>query len=244
MGNYFAWLPDSVTVLGITVPMEVALALGITIFLVGCCCCCSKRRKPDKPVAGESFRWPSSASFMKKTDPGNPPKLVVVKYEDPIRTDELPEDTETFWVVKYQPNGERNEVTNQMYLRFAGGRVHGVGYEEARKLCKISGKYRLNKQSNQTVLAIECNFSNECDTVLFHGWGNGTGMIGNCFVREINPFSVFSNVPGVRRMSRDKYKGSFLMLKQSGMGDPSLRSRVHTRRVHKWAGDCYPDHCE
>ncbi|CAN0049388.1 unnamed protein product, partial [Hapterophycus canaliculatus] len=129
---------------------------------------------------------------LKKTDPTRPPKLVVVKYEDPVRTDELPEDTETFWVVKYQPNGERNEVMHQMYLRFAMGEVYGVGYEEARKLCKISGKYKLNKQSKQIVLAIECKFSNECDTVLFLGWGNGTGIIGNCFVREINPFSVFS----------------------------------------------------
>ncbi len=35
-------------------------------------------------------------------------------------------------------------------------------------------------------------FSNECDTVLFHGTGNGTGIIGNCFVREINPFFFLS----------------------------------------------------
>lgn len=33
-------------------------------------------------------------------------------------------------------------------------------------------------------------FSNDCDTVVFHGWGNGTGLIGNCYVREINPFSI------------------------------------------------------
>lgn len=45
-----------------------------------------------------SVRSSFSSAFMKKTDPKNPPKLVVVKYEDPIRTDELPEETETFWV--------------------------------------------------------------------------------------------------------------------------------------------------
>ncbi|CAN0416440.1 unnamed protein product, partial [Ectocarpus fasciculatus] len=85
-------------------------------------------------------------------------------------------------------------------------------------------------------------FSNECDTVLFHGWGNGTGLVGNCYVREIDPFSTFSGIPGVRQLSRDKYKGSFLMLKLSGMGEPKLRSMLHTRRVHKWAGDCFPDY--
>lgn len=39
---------------------------------------------------------------------------------------------------------------------------------------------------------LSCRFSNECDTVLFHGWGNGTGIIGNCYVCEINPFSVLA----------------------------------------------------
>ncbi|CBN74828.1 expressed unknown protein [Ectocarpus siliculosus] len=168
--------------------------------------------------------------------------LVNSKYEDPIRTDSIPEDQETLWRVKYQPNGERSEVTQYMYLRFRrGGNVHGVGYEESRKLCKITGKYKLNARTNQTALALQCKFSNECDTVLFHGWGNGTGLVGNCYIREIDPFSAFSGIPGIRQLSRDKYKGSFLMLKQSGMGGAKLRSMVHTRRVHKWAGACFPD---
>lgn len=51
-------------------------------------------------------------------------------------------------------------------------------------------------------------------------------------------------VPGIRKLSSDKYKGSFKMLKQSGMGEPSLRARLHSRRVHKWAGECFPDDCE
>ena len=35
-------------------------------------------------------------------------------------------------------------------------------------------------------------FSNERDIVMFHGWGNGTGLVGNCYVREGNQFTVFS----------------------------------------------------
>lgn len=43
-----------------------------------------------------------------------------------------------------------------MYLRFRAGAVIGIGYEDARKLCKISGKYRHNERANQTVLTLEC----------------------------------------------------------------------------------------
>ena len=43
-----------------------------------------------------------------------------------------------------------------MYLRFRDGAVYGIGYEHVRKLCKISGKYRLDKRSNQTVVVLEC----------------------------------------------------------------------------------------
>lgn len=43
-----------------------------------------------------------------------------------------------------------------MYLCFRAGRVFGVGFEEARKLCKIWGKYKHDKRANQTALAFEC----------------------------------------------------------------------------------------
>eukprot|EP00903_Cladosiphon_okamuranus_P009839 g9351.t2 len=240
MGSFIPSLPVSIDILGTDVPFEYVM-FGTLVALVVIACCCCKCTKSEKPTTGESFKWPDSSRFLKRTDPSHPPALVVEKYEDPIRTDVLPENSESFWVVKYQPNGERGEVRHQMYLRFSAGAVYGVGYEDDRKLCKILGKYKHNKRANQTVLVLECKFSNDCDTVLFHGWGNGTGLIGNCFIREINPFSVFAGVPGMRRISREKYKGSFLMLKQLGMGEPSLRSRLHTRRVHKWAGACFPD---
>lgn len=58
--------------------------------------------------------------------------------------------------VTYQPNGERGEVRHRAYLRFRNGAVYGIGYEDARKLCKISGKYKLNKRTNQIVLVLEC----------------------------------------------------------------------------------------
>ena len=45
-------------------------------------------------------------------------------------------------------------------------------------------------------------------------------------------------------MGGDKFKGSFLMLKMDSMGDPQLRVRLHSRRVHKWAGNLFPDDCE
>lgn len=45
-------------------------------------------------------------------------------------------------------------------------------------------------------------------------------------------------------MGGDKSKGSFLMLKMASMGDPKLRVRLHCRRVHKWAGNLFPDDCE
>eukprot|EP00752_Nemacystus_decipiens_P001330 g1320.t1 len=169
--------------------------------------------------------------------------MVVEKYEDPIRTEAIPIDSETHWTVVYQPNGERGEVKQRMYLRFREGAVYGIGFEDVRKLCKISGKYKLNKGANQIALAMTCRFSNERDTVMFHGWGNGTGLVGNCYVREGNQFSIFSSVPGVRTSSlaSTKHKASFLMLKMSGMGDPQLRARLHTRRVHKWAGHLFPD---
>lgn len=56
----------------------------------------------------------------------------------------------------------------------------------------------------------------------------------------------FSSVPGLRHSSSAsiQYKGSFLMLKMPGMGDPRLRTRLHMRRVHKWAGPLFPDDCE
>eukprot|EP00752_Nemacystus_decipiens_P004487 g4097.t2 len=241
MGNLIASLPASVNILGTDVPFGYVMIGGLVATFVLTGCCYSRCIKPQKPTTGESFKWPNSSRFLKSTDPSHPPKLVVEKYEDPIRTDVLPENSETFWIVNYQPNGERGEVRHQMYLRFRDGAVFGIGYEDARKLCKISGKYRLNKRANQTVLVLECKFSNDCDTVLFHGWGNGTGLIGNCYIREVNPFSMLSGVPGVRQLSREKYKGSFKMLKQSGMGEPWLRSRLHSRRVHKWAGECFPD---
>ena len=59
-------------------------------------------------------------------------------------------------------------------------------------------------------------------------------------------FLLCSSVPGLRTSSlaSTKYKASFLMLKMSGMGDPQLRARLHMRRVHKWAGDLFPDDCE
>lgn len=41
-----------------------------------------------------------SSRFLKSTDPSHPPKFVVDKYEDPVRTDVLPEDSETFWIGK------------------------------------------------------------------------------------------------------------------------------------------------
>eukprot|EP00904_Undaria_pinnatifida_P009333 jgi/Undpi1/552/HiC_scaffold_10.g04016.m1 len=128
-----------------------------------------------------------------------------------------------------------------MYLRFRDGIIYGLGYETIRKLCKVSGKYKLNPRSNQTTLAFTCTFSNELDTVMFHGCGNGTGFIGNCYIHEINRFSTFSDVPGIRSMGGDKSKGSFLFLKMDSMGDPALRLRLHSRRVHKWAGKLFPD---
>lgn len=41
--------------------------------------------------------------------------------------------------VTYQPNGERVEVEQQIYLTFRDGKVFGVGYEKVRKLCKVRG---------------------------------------------------------------------------------------------------------
>lgn len=58
--------------------------------------------------------------------------------------------------VRYTPNGERSEVRHQMYLRFKQGAVYGIGFEEARKLCKISGKYKHNRRANQTALYLNC----------------------------------------------------------------------------------------
>ncbi len=43
-----------------------------------------------------------------------------------------------------------------MYLQFRQGAVFGIGFEEARKLCKISGKYNLNRRANQIALFLEC----------------------------------------------------------------------------------------
>ncbi|CAM9249034.1 unnamed protein product [Laminaria digitata] len=158
-----------------------------------------------------------------------------------MRTDELPVEDESHWNMVYQPNGDREEVRQQMYLRFRGGLVYGLGYETIRKLCKISGKYKLNERSNQTTIAFNCRFSNELDTVMFHGCGNGTGFVGNCYIHEIDRFSMFSEVPGIRSIGGDKSKGSFLLLKMDSMGDPQLRVRLHSRRVHKWAGNLFPD---
>lgn len=33
-------------------------------------------------------------------------------------------------------------------------------------------------------------------------------------------------------------------MKMNSMGEPDLRAKLHTRRVHKWAGKLYPDECE
>lgn len=43
------------------------------------------------------FPFPSSR-FLKKADPAHPPPLILNKYQDPIRSDVLPEDEETFWI--------------------------------------------------------------------------------------------------------------------------------------------------
>lgn len=199
-------LPDTVTFLGADIPFWYAAgSFALVLVAMGVCCwavCC----RTPKVHSGEKFSWPSSARYLKHTDPGNPPKLFVNKYEDPMRTDTLPVEDESYWNVVYQPNGEREEVRQQMYLRFRDGIVYGLGYETIRKLCKISGKYKLNERSNQTTLAFTC--------------------------REI---------PGIRSMGGDKSKGSFLMLKMASMGDPKLRVRLHCRRVHKWAGNLFPD---
>ena len=40
---------------------------------------------------------PCSSKFLKKVDPAHPPKMVVEKYEDPIRTEAIPIDWETHW---------------------------------------------------------------------------------------------------------------------------------------------------
>eukprot|EP00903_Cladosiphon_okamuranus_P007188 g6979.t1 len=229
---------------GISVPdliVAAAVVLGAAVFV--CCClrCCRKR--PEEPTISETFKWPSSSKFLKEVDPAHPPEMTVEKYVDPIRTEAIPIDSETHWTVVYQPNSDRKEVKQRMYLRFRDGAVYGVGFEDVRRLCKISGKYKLNKGNNQIGLAMTCRFSNERDTVMFHGWGNGTGLVGNCYVREVDQFSMLSSVPGLRTSSLAsiKYKASFLMLKMAGMGDPQLRARLHMRRVHKWAGHLFPD---
>ncbi|CAM9465733.1 unnamed protein product, partial [Ectocarpus fasciculatus] len=189
-----------------------------------------------------------SSRFLKKVDPRHPPKLYVNKYEDPVRSDVLVLDEEAKWTVTYQPRGGRHEVVQHMYLRFREGAVYGVGFEEGRKACKISGKYKRNEGANQMAVVVTCRFSNEFDTVMFHGSGNGTGLVGNCYVRELDRFSSFSQVPllpqslpGLRKMGATKYKASFLMVKMEDMGDPHLRARLHTSRVQEWAGNLYPD---
>ncbi|CAN0204392.1 unnamed protein product, partial [Ectocarpus sp. 12 AP-2014] len=212
------------------------------------CCCCSKHCGSEDPPTSESFKWPSSSRFLKMVDPRNPPKLFVNQYEDPIRTDVLKLDEEANWIVTYQPSGGRHEVVQHMYLRFREGAVYGVGFEEGRKACKISGKYKRNEGANQMAVVMTCRFSNDVDTVMFHGSGNGTGLVGNCYIRERDRFSSFSQVPlllqslpGLRNMGATKYKASFLMLKMEGMGDTHIRARLHTSRVQKWAGNLYPD---
>ncbi|CAM9646695.1 unnamed protein product [Ascophyllum nodosum] len=234
--------PSTITILGFDIPfLYVAGAATALVILLCGCCFCGCCRKKTKIVASEKFRWPSSSKFLKKTDPGHPPKLIVDKYDAELRRDRLPEDRESFWIAKYQPNGERDEVRNQMYLRWKDGVVFGVGFEKVRQLCKIKGEYKYNRVSNQTVVAMTCKFSNELDKVMFHGCANGTSFMGNCYMHEIDRFSLLSNVPGLRQASACKFKGSFLLQKMEGMGDPSLRVRLHSRRVHKWAGDRYPD---
>lgn len=62
-----------------------------------------------------------------------------------------------------------------------------------------------------------------------------------------HPLSVFlfaRNIPGIRQNAACKFKGSFLFQKMDTMGDPSLRVRLHARRVHKWAGPLFPDDSE
>ncbi|CBN76499.1 hypothetical protein Esi_0000_0107 [Ectocarpus siliculosus] len=100
-----------------------------------------------------------SSRFLKTVDPRNPPKLFVNKYEDPIRTDVLVLDEEANWIVTYQPSGGRYEVVQHMYLRFREGAVYGVGFEEGRKACKISGKYKRNEGANQVAVVMTCRSS-------------------------------------------------------------------------------------
>lgn len=222
----------------------VPVAAGGFGFLICClfyCCskCCSKNNQ--KTIAAENFKWPNSRVFLKKTSAIDPPQLIVPKYSDPLRTDKLPEGEEQYWTMLVQPNGERVEVEQQMYLVFRDGIVFGVGYEAVRKLCKIKGKYVYNTRSNQIVLAMDCWFSNDRDNIRLHGTGNGTAIVGNCFIHEIDPFSSTSGIPKVRKFFGDKFKGSFLLQMNSGMGHHHLRLMLHTRRVHKFAKECFPD---
>ncbi|CAM9884893.1 unnamed protein product [Scytosiphon promiscuus] len=220
-----------------------ALVLAVIVTLIVACAWYFAKceRSLENPIS-ESFKWPSSSRFLKSVDPAHPPGLVVEKYQDPIREDSIPLDCETKWTVVYQPKDGLQEVKQHMYLRFREGAVFGVGYEHARKLCKIVGKYRLNRKANQIVLVMTCKFWDERDTVMFHGWGNGTGLVGNCYIRELDPFSALGSIPGLRQHGAcTKYTASFLMLKMPGMGTPDLRALLHTRRVHKWAGNLYPD---
>ena len=46
--------------------------------------------------------------------------------------------------------------------------------------------------SRRFVSCTRRRFSNELDTVMFHGCGNGTGFTGNCYIHEIDRFSTFS----------------------------------------------------
>lgn len=236
-----ALFPSSISVMGFDIPAKY-VAGAVTLLVIFCCGCCYCRcRKKTKIVASEQFKWPSSSRFLKKTDPGHPPKLVVNKYDAELRSDTIPEDRESFWIAKYQPNGDREEVRCQMYLRWRDGIVFGVGLEKVRQLCKISGQYKYNRASNQTVLVMTCKFSNELDTVMFHGCGNGTSFMGNCYMHEIDRFALMADVPVIRQASACKFKGSFLFQKMDSMGDPSFRMRLHSRGVHKWAGPLFPD---
>lgn len=57
-----------------------------------------------------------SASYLRKTDPAHPPKLVVNKYEAEIRTDRLPEERESFWI---------GELILRLLRPFSGVRFDG-----------------------------------------------------------------------------------------------------------------------
>ncbi|CAB1117762.1 unnamed protein product [Ectocarpus sp. CCAP 1310/34] len=224
------FVPDTVNVFGVDVPtFALAVFFGAGLLAVCVFCCCSKHCGSEDPPTSESFKWPSSSRFLKMVDPRNPPKLFVNRYEDPIRTDVLVLDEEANWIVTYQPSGGRHEIVQHMYLRFREGAVYGVGFEEGRKACKISGKYKRNEGANQMAVVMTCRFSNDVDTVMFHGSGNGTGLVGNCYIRELDRFSSFSQILTTpTEHGRDQIQGIVPDAQDGGHGRHSYtRSASH-----------------